>query len=111
MHYIPARDGGLAIYDISESSEAEYSYSCRATSALTEAIYTQANEYHEDREAQYKIKTEITQGRIDFYRQKRNQVRDELNEQEKLQLDLASEKGASSWLTSLPLKTFEYLYP
>ena len=32
-----------------------------------------------------------------------------MNDSQKLQLDLASEKGASSWLTALPLQSFGYI--
>ena len=45
---LPARDGGLSIYNLSETSDMEYLFSCQATSGLTEAIFNQDTEYHED---------------------------------------------------------------
>jgi hypothetical protein len=109
MFSLPAREGGLSIYDISETSDTEYQNSCKVTASLTNAILEQAKEYDEDMEKLKDIKTEISQGRINFYKQRRAEIYQELSDAEKLQLDLASEKGASSWLTSLPLKNFGFL--
>ena len=106
---LPARDGGLSIHNISETSDAEYSYSLRATAALADAIYNQNGEFQEDRDEQQEIMMEIRQERRKFYKQKIDAICENLNDLERLQLDLASEKGASSWLTSLPLKSFGYL--
>jgi hypothetical protein len=106
---LPAREGGLSIYDISETSDTEYQNSCKMTASLTNAIFEQAKEYDEDTEKLKEIKTEISKGRIEYYKQRRAEIYENLSDDEKLQLDLASEKGASSWLTSLPLKNFGFL--
>ncbi len=106
---LPAREGGLGIHDISETADNEYQYSRRATEKLTEAIYNQELEYSIDVEEQRKVKSDISKERVLFYKKKRSEIVEELNELEKLQLDLASEKGASTWLTALPLKSFGYL--
>jgi hypothetical protein len=45
---------------------------------------------------------------MEFFKCKRDEVVSELSLDQKLQLDLASEKGASSWLTTLPVKEFGY---
>ena len=57
----------------------------------------------------YQVKAEITGERLAFHKEKRVEIGRELNDMEKLQLDLAAEKGASAWLTSLPLKSFGYI--
>jgi hypothetical protein len=44
-----------------------------------------------------------------IYKKKRHELYETLSDLEKLQLDLAAEKGASSWLTALPLKSFGFL--
>ena len=106
---LPAREGGLSIYNISESSDMEYQNSCNMTADLTNAIYNQATEYYDDTQKLTDIKTKISQGRVNFYKQRRAEVYKDLSDAEKLQLDLASEKGASSWLTSLPLKNFGFI--
>ena len=106
---LPAREGGLGIHDISESSNKEYQFSRRATERLAEAIYNQETEYCTNANDLGRVKAEITRERVAFYKDKREEIGKELNDMEKLQLDLAAEKGASSWLTSLPLKSFGYI--
>ena len=87
----------------------EYEYSVKATSDLTEAIFKQAPDFLEDQEKLVKVKAEITTSRTEFFKEKRAEVVQELNESQKLQLDLAAEKGASSWLSSLPLKSYGFV--
>ena len=106
---LPPREGGLAIYNVTESADLEYSNSCKVTAVLTEAIYNQDTDFFEDAAALYKIKQEVTRERKQFYEQKRAELVETLTDSERLQLDLASEKGASSWLTSLPLQSFGFL--
>ena len=43
-----------------------------------------------------------------MYEDKKKAIMEELSEQGQLMVNLASEKGASSWLTALPLKEFGY---
>ena len=106
---LPARDGGLSIYNLSETSDMEYQFSCQATSGLTEAILNQDTEYHEDSQRLKDIKVRITKTRKQFFKSKRDELVSELSQGQKLQLDLAAEKGASSWLTTLPVKEFGYV--
>ena len=87
----------------------EYQFSSLATTSLTEAILHQDTDYHEDTQKQVDIKEQISGKRKQFYKSKRKEIVDELSEGQKLQLDLASEKGASSWLTTLPVKDFGYV--
>ena len=86
----------------------EYEHSILATQELTDAIYYQAHEYNEDTKKMAEVKAKISKSRVAHYKEKRNEVVPELNDIQKLQLDLAAEKGASSWLTSLPLQAFGY---
>ncbi len=106
---LPVKDGGLGIYDLSQIADMEYEYSVKATSDLTEAIFEQASEFLEDQEKLVKVKADIAKSRTAFYKVKRAEVVQELNETQKLQLDLAAEKGASSWLSSLPLNSFGFV--
>ena len=46
--------------------------------------------------------------RLSFYKQKKESLLEELNDQGKLMVQLASEKGSSSWLTALPLNDFGF---
>jgi hypothetical protein len=81
----------------------------RSTKQLTEAIYHQETEYHENGNELHEIKQSIRAERASFYKDKQEKLLSEVSEQGKLMINLASEKGASSWLTALPLKDFGYV--
>jgi hypothetical protein len=87
----------------------EYEFSCQATERLTQAIVNQNDGYEEDLEALNKIKSGISKKRNEWFTAQRNVIVNEMEESQRLQLDLAAEKGASSWLTALPVKEFGYL--
>ena len=105
---LPCREGGLSIHDLSQTTDMEYEYSRSATKELTDAIYHQVPEFTEDIRKMAEVKHEISKSRAAYYKEKRQEILPELNDIQTLQLDLAAEKGASSWLTSLPLQTFGY---
>ena len=109
MLALPCRFGGLSIHNLSETSDLEYEFSQMVTKDLSEAIYKQASEFKEDREKLAQIKSEVSRKRQEFYQQQCDNMLPDLTEMQKLQLDLASEKGASSWLTALPLQKFGYV--
>ena len=105
---LPPRYGGLGIPIMPNVSEQEYEFSQRATAPLTEAILNQACEYNVDMEKLHEVKTSIKVDRLAFYKQKQDELLEELSDQGKLMVQLASEKGSSSWLTALPLKDFGF---
>ena len=106
---LPQRDGGLGIFNMTEISDAEYGFSIRATKQLTEAIYCQDHEYHENDEELHDVKQKIRKERASFHKEKQEKLLSEVSELGRLMINLASEKGASSWLTALPLKDFGYV--
>ena len=106
---LPQRDGGLGIFNMTEVSDAEYGFSIRATKQLAEAIYCQDTEYQENEEELHDIKQNIRKERAAFYKEKQEKLLSEVTELGRLMINLASEKGASSWLTALPLKDFGYV--
>ena len=63
---LPAREGGLSIYNLAETSDAEYQNSCKMTADLTNAIFNQASEHYEDMQKLDEIKTEISQSRVNY---------------------------------------------
>ena len=79
------------------------------TEDLTNAIYNQRTEYTSDVEKLARLKSEVTKKREEYYQLKRTEIMQTVSITQKLQIDLASEKGASSWLTALPLKAFGYV--
>ena len=89
---LPAREGGLSIYDVSQTSDMEYNFSCRATKDLMDAIYEQRSDYKEDHAKLAKIKSEISKERSEYFKMKREDVMNNLTDTQKLHIDLASEK-------------------
>ena len=106
---LPAKMGGLGIHNIIETSDMEYENSTKATAALTDAIYNQADSFDVDEDAQAKILAGIKKNREEYFKLVRSKIMEDLSPSERRQLDLLSEKGASSWLTSLPLKEYGFL--
>ena len=90
-------------------AETEYAYSRAATNELKDAISQQLNEYTEDVDKLHEVKMEITKDRNRRYEDAKRGLLSKLPDQGQLMLELASEKGASSWLTALPIKEFGYL--
>ena len=106
---LPAKHGGMGILDITETSDMEYSNSIKSTHALTEAIYNQQESFSDNSEEQARIHKAITYSRDEYFKIQKNIIVQNLPPQTRRQLDLISEKGASSWLTSLPLKEYGFL--
>ena len=105
---LPCRYGGLSIYNISESCDKEFEFSQLVTKELKTAILQKSPKYVEDREKLAESKSKVSKERDCIYREKRDEIMVVLNDSQKLQLELASEKGASSWLTALPLNVMGY---
>ena len=107
---LPAKMGGLGISNITETSELEYSNSVLATTALADAIFRQQSMFCEDDAAQHDIMLTIKKRKDQFFTAQKQAVMDSCSDPSiKRQLELLSEKGASSWLTSLPLKEYGFL--
>ncbi len=106
---LPARLGGLGISNITESAELEYKNSCTITADLADAIFKQDSSFHYNEVVQKSLKLEIKQEREKFNLQLRSTSLENESRSTKRQLNLLSEKGASSWLTSLPLKEYGFL--
>jgi len=106
---LPARHGGIALTDPTERSQAQYEASIKITSSLTEAILKQDPDYSID------IMSRQITGRHEVHalnRQKSDDAATILKHSLPCSLnramDLASEKGASSWLTTLPIEEFGF---
>ena len=106
---LPARMGGLGITNICETADLEYKHSIMATKNLVNAIYHQRNTYSPDEDYRRQIAANIRSSRDEFYKQTKEKLVSELSPTVCRQLDLLSEKGASCWLTSLPLKEYGFL--
>ena len=106
---LPARLGGLGFLDPSLMSDIEYECSLSATLQLTEAIYSQQRSLNIDKEALSDTMKSITKKKNDMYTELQRCIKEQSSETIVRILELAAERGASSWLTSLPLKRYGFL--
>ena len=108
LYSLPAKLGGLGFQDPSAEAEFEYQNSIMATAQLTNAIYNQLSHLDVDVEYQRKIMSEIRKKRAKRNEQFQFEIKDSTTEYKSKLIDLSSEKGASSWLTSVPLKEYGF---
>ena len=106
---IPCRLGGLGIPDPSYSSAEQYSNSQLVSFPLTTLVLTQSDiippELYID---QLNAKKLIRSSRFQFLAEKTSEVRKSLSPTLLKLFDIASEKGSSTWLSVLPLRTHGY---
>ena len=105
---LPARLGGLGFQNPGMEADFEFYYSMRATSQLKDAIKTQRQEFQNDEERQKDILAQIKQAKTERANEILREVKDKCSATLFKLIELSSEKGASSWLTSLPLKDYGF---
>ena len=99
--------GGLGLINPSDSADAEYSASIRVSALLVSKIEAQSHEIPEEAEAQrliYAIRKENDDG----LKEELEEVKAMLPDKTQRAVDLACEKGASNWLTVIPLKDMDF---
>ena len=101
---LPPRLGGLGIINPVKNVEKEFLNSCKLTESLTSHIVNQAIGERIDENEIYKLRREISKLRLDDQRKKQSKILDCLEEPEKRRIEMAQEKGASNWLSSLPIQ-------
>ena len=106
---LPARLGGIALVNPTHASESDFLSSTKITEALKEAIIQQDFQYtYEVVAHQLTAKTEVQKLRREQARQTSEHLKAQLPHSLKRSMDLAQEKGASSWLTALPIEEFGF---
>ena len=106
---LPARLGGLGFLDPCSVADLEYESSVAATSQLTNAIYNQQSFLVIDEEKQTETMSRVKHKKSEWYKELQNAIRKESSASVSKILDLASKKGASCWLTSLPLQRYGFV--
>ena len=103
---LPTRMGGLGVSIPSQEAELEYVNSMDFTQQLSSAIFNQAKEHIEDKGRLSQIIVDIRKRKEAFHQK----ILKDMNLPDTLSktLSLSAEKGASIWLTSLPLKQFGF---
>ena len=93
---LPVRDGGLNI-SLPEDRQQEINWSREMSSCLE----------NDDAELQQTVVIkQIRKEKSSKIKEKMAFLKDRLHENQRYALDLAAEKGASSWLNTLPLKRY-----
>ena len=106
---LPYRYGGMGILNPTETSQREYDTSLQITAGLSELIYRQEMNLNLlDRNAMESKKSELKKEKETLIKQEQANIANLLDEKGKRMLMAASEKGASSWLSALPLKSLGY---
>ena len=105
---LPARMGGMGFLNPSTEADKEYSNSIMATKQLTVAIYNQDLQFAIDEERQKQTMKNLKESKDQWWKDQKEKVQDILSEHMKRIVLLASEKGASTWLTSIPLKRYGF---
>jgi len=101
---LPARLGGLGIIDPSRRSDGEFNASTRVTTPLQHLMEQRGSEFSYQVYAdQMTAKRNISREREQM-KQTASTLRLQLSSALSKAMDLASQPGASSWLTSLPIK-------
>ena len=106
---LPARLGGIALTSPTSAADVEFLASTRVSDHLKKAILQQNFEYPDD------VINEQIEAKSEVHRMKREQstqaaeiLKQSLSTSLKHSMDLAQEKGASIWLTSLPIQEFGF---
>ena len=102
ISFLP-RHGGLRITNPCTEPCLEYSSSIKVTAPLVEKIVSQSHELPEENDVR-SVKQEALRDREEVAKDQLRNFKDTLPKKSSRALDLAAEKGASTWLTVIPLK-------
>ena len=106
---LPSRDGGLGIHITPSQAEAEFSNSTQATAPLKELILEQRLSIDDERAGRFisdskEAKSDVVKKKRKIQSTEKECARSIIPENERRLFDEISSRGASSWLTALPLK-------
>ena len=100
---LPVRLGGIGIINPVSSSQRSFEASVRLTTPLVAAIATQDQDQTVDILKVIEVKASLRQSNRDYQKLQAESTYNQLSSQLKRCVDLAKERGASSWLSVLPL--------
>ena len=106
---LPPRLGGMGLIDPTKICDLEYQLSRIATAELTEAIKSKKVTLPDDFDSKSKKdKARVKKMRVDFYQKVSADLLERVSPDLAKTIHLAKEKGASNWLTSLPLSEMDF---
>ena len=107
MLALPCRDGGMGLTNpITLSSQ--YDSSIKITQPLVERIIMQDSSMDGVQSAMKLVKTQVRKQVRDCSKAQATSLLSDLDPESRRALELAAEKGASSWLTTKPLKRYGF---
>ena len=106
---LPTRLGGLGILNVTKSCQREHQASSSISKPLATLISAQSDEYtYECIAAQLSAKADVKKLKRNNEKDAASAIKNVLPESLQRAMDLAQEKGASSWFTTLPLDEYGY---
>jgi len=105
---LPPSQGGLGIPIFSELADHEFANSTLLTEQLQKNILSQEPPNNIDNEAIKKTKSRIKLNKTEHNKQLLKTTRETLPDDKNKLIDISCEKGASLWLTTLPIKDEEF---
>ena len=107
MLALPCRDGGMGIINPTTLSS-QYDSSIKITQPLVERVLLQDSSMDGVQSAMKLVKTHVRKQIRDCSKAQATSLLSELDPEPRRALELAAEKGASSWLTTKPLKRYGF---
>ena len=104
---LSARMGGLGMTNATESAQSEYSASIKMSAPLVDKIMAQSHETPDDADVRRLVHA-VRKDKEDDLKGKLEELKVSLPIRTQRAVDLACEKGASSWLTAIPLKDMNF---
>ena len=106
---LPARLGGMGLINPTQTANQEFEASVKVTGPLSCCLLDQTLEYSDETEAEQRLaKREVRQLKHQKQFSIATELRPNLPAHLKYAMDLAQEKGASNWLTILPIEEFGF---
>ena len=99
---LPVRLGGLGIINPSQDADLQYQASMKTTAPLVEKIVSQAHETPDDAVVS-SLQQNVRREKTKVLRTRLNDIKNSLTLKTQRAVELASEKGASNWLTVIPI--------
>ncbi len=110
MLSLPYRFGGMGIQNPVETADREYDTSVEITRDLTQLILAQDMDVSKVNVVKTKeTKVKLRAAKEQHLKRRAEEIKEMLNESQLRYFEGAQEKGASSWLSSLPIKSLGYV--
>lgn len=107
---LPARLGGLGIPNPALQAPSAFQNSKEVSGPLTSLIIEQSSEISQDTaKRQSAAKSELKKRQLDLAKTKQQELMEKMPTTLKRAVEVASEKGASTWLTAIPLAEHGFL--